>query len=203
MSLTISGIRLAFRGLFSTKAVKDWTQSRLIQHSAVFFKAEPISETEKEAKTEDSQKDKVPIIDPLTSIEYMDSKAYSHTYGDKPVWFHYRRNFKGWIVPETRKTCIRAGKMTTGSPCPVCRDEYLVVDYRNVKLLEQFISPSDGKVIASIKTGVCQKQHKRLLLEVARARDYGFIEDVLPFREYDYDEYRAIAAESEGIKEKS
>ncbi|KAL3871561.1 hypothetical protein ACJMK2_039552 [Sinanodonta woodiana] len=202
MSL-ISGMRLAFRGLFVTNSVKDWTQRCLIQHSAVCFKAEPSSDTEKEAKREDSRKDEVPLIDPLTSIEYMDSNAYKQSYSDKPVWFHYRRNYKGWILPETRKTCIRARKMTTGSPCPICRDEYLVVDYRNVRLLEQFISPSDGKVIASIKTGVCQKQYRKLLLEVAKARDYGFIEDVLPFREYDYDEYRAIAAESKGIDKKS
>ena len=41
----------------------------------------------------------------------------------------------------------RKDKITTGNPCPICRDEYLVLDYRNVELLKQFISPFNGAIL--------------------------------------------------------
>ncbi|XP_076436305.1 small ribosomal subunit protein mS40-like [Babylonia areolata] len=129
------------------------------------------------------------VVDPDTSIRYMESQAYSEAYGDKPVWFYYRRNFKGQHAPETRKTCIRKGEIATGSPCPVCRDEYLVLDYKNIKLLEQFISPYTGDVLETKKTGICQKQHRKLLVEVMKAKDLGYLEKNIPFRVYDYSQY--------------
>lgn len=38
--------------------------------------------------------------------------------------------------------------IVTGNPCPICRDEYLVVDYKNTDLLKQFISPHTGEIIS-------------------------------------------------------
>ncbi|KAK3786004.1 hypothetical protein RRG08_001180 [Elysia crispata] len=131
------------------------------------------------------------VVDVGTSIRYLDSKAFQEGYGDKPVWFHYRRNFKGQIAPKTRKTCVRSGELATSSPCPVCRDEYLVLDAKNTKLLEQFISPFSGEILDSQKTGLCQKQQKTLELEVMRAQDEGRIEKQLPFRTYNYDDYKS------------
>ncbi|XP_025114528.1 28S ribosomal protein S18b, mitochondrial-like [Pomacea canaliculata] len=143
----------------------------------------------KDAEGEDSGKPKRLIVDPDTSIRYMNSKAYEEAYGGNPVWFHYRRNFKGQVAPRTRRTCIRQGIIKTASPCPICRDEYLIVDHKNVKLLEQFISPYTGEVLNSRKTGVCQVQHKKLVIEVMKARIEGLVEKVIPIREYDYDQY--------------
>lgn len=37
--------------------------------------------------------------------------------------------------------------ISTGNPCPICRDEYLVLDPKNTKLLEQFISPFTGEIL--------------------------------------------------------
>ena len=34
------------------------------------------------------------------------------------------------FIPKTRESCIRDKKIANASPCPICRDEYLVVDYR-------------------------------------------------------------------------
>ncbi|RUS71663.1 hypothetical protein EGW08_020569 [Elysia chlorotica] len=130
-------------------------------------------------------------VDVPTSIRYLDSQAFQDGYGDKPVWFHYRRNFKGQIPPKTRKSCVRKGELTTASPCPVCRDEYLVLDAKNTKLLEQFISPFSGEILESQKTGLCQKQHTKLVLEVMRAQNEGRLEKQLPFRTYDYDDYKS------------
>lgn len=101
-----------------------------------------------------------------------------------------RRNHKGMFAPrKTRKTCIRQGKISTGNPCPICRDEYLVLDHRNTELLQQFISPYSGEVLSYSKTGLCQKSHLRLMVAVEKARDRGLITFDVPFREYDYEEY--------------
>lgn len=105
---------------------------------------------ESEAKTEekiDPAIDRTKVIPVETSIRYLKSTAYNTTYGDQPVWVPYRRNFKGQHPPhKTRKTCVRAGKISTGNPCPICRDEYLVLDHNNVELLNQFISKHTGEV---------------------------------------------------------
>ena len=98
-------------------------------------------------KIVDTSIDRSSKIPPETSIRYLKSNAYQQTYGEKPVWVQYRRNHKGHHPPrKTRKTCIRANVIATGNPCPICRDEYLVLDYNNVDLLKQFISPYTGEV---------------------------------------------------------
>lgn len=98
-------------------------------------------------KSHKPELDRTKIIPVETSVRYLASEAYKTTYGDQPVWVQYRRNHKGAIPPrKTRKTCIRAGIISTGSPCPICRDEYLVLDHKNLNLLKQFISPYTGKV---------------------------------------------------------
>ncbi|CAL1530544.1 unnamed protein product [Lymnaea stagnalis] len=130
------------------------------------------------------------VIDVGTSIRYMNSDAYIQGYGDKPVWFHYRRNFKGQYPPQTREKCIRAGEIATASPCPICRDEYLVLDATNTKLLEQFISPYSGEILESKKTGLCQEKHKKLTVEIMKAWDEGNLEANVPFRSYDYEDYK-------------
>lgn len=143
------------------------------------------SVTEKSAKQQQRR-----IVDVHTSMRYLQSKAYQITYGESLVWQPYRRNHKGLIPPEkTRKMCIRGGFMSTGNPCPICRDEYLVLHPENVDLLKQFISPYTGQVESYSKTGLCQKQHKKLLIVVQQAWDLGLIDMPLTFRQYDYLEY--------------
>lgn len=138
----------------------------------------------------DPTRDRSRKISVETSIRYLQSQAFKDGYGEEPVWFHYRRNHLGPVPPEkTRKMCIRNDVVVTGNPCPICRDEYLVVDYRNVDLLKQFISPHTGEIITYKKTGVCQKQHELLLVAYLQAKDRGLITFDVPFREYDYSEY--------------
>uniref|UniRef100_A0A4W3GKI4 Small ribosomal subunit protein mS40 n=1 Tax=Callorhinchus milii TaxID=7868 RepID=A0A4W3GKI4_CALMI len=45
------------------------------------------------------------------------------------------------------------GDKVSGNPCPICRDPKIHVDYRNVKLLEQFISPHTGQMYDPTRTG--------------------------------------------------
>lgn len=138
----------------------------------------------------DDPKDRTRIIPVETSIRYLSSEAYQQTYQGDLVWKQYRRNHKGVYPPKkTRKTCIRQGKLATGNPCPICRDEYLVLDHRNIDLIKQFISSQNGKVLSYQITGLCQKRHLELLVAVERAMDFGLITFDVPFRNYDYSEY--------------
>ncbi|XP_012280705.1 28S ribosomal protein S18b, mitochondrial [Orussus abietinus] len=138
----------------------------------------------------DPSKDRTRIIPVETSIRYLESKAYKETYGSNPVWKLYRRNHKGQIPPQkTRKLCIRNGVISTGSPCPICRDEYLILDYRNVKLLKQFISEYNGEILSYQKTGICQRKYRELLVAIYKAKDFGTITFDVPLRYYDYSEW--------------
>ncbi|XP_015976148.2 28S ribosomal protein S18b, mitochondrial isoform X4 [Rousettus aegyptiacus] len=104
--------------------------------------------------------------------KYLDSEEYQTRYGSRPVWADYRRNHKGGIPPQrTRKTCIhffftglgtsspasffslqRKNKVA-GNPCPICRDHKLHVDFRNVKLLGQFVCAHTGVIFHAPYTG--------------------------------------------------
>ncbi|KAM8792372.1 small ribosomal subunit protein mS40-like [Eudromia elegans] len=113
--------------------------------------------------------------------EYLESEEYRATYGDRPVWAGYRRNHKGSVPPQrTRKSCLRRGKRV-GNPCPVCRDRNLVLEFRNVKLLDQFICPHSGVVFHPTHTGICMKQHKALTKAVEQARDHGLLWLAVPY----------------------
>lgn len=133
-----------------------------------------------------------PKVSAETSINYMNSNAYKQTYGDNPVWKLYKRNHKGQIPPKkTRRTCIRYGVISTGNPCPICRDEYLVLDYKNVQLLEQFINKYNGETLSYSQTGICQRKHKELLIALVKAKDYGTITFDVPIRQYNYSEWKS------------
>lgn len=97
-------------------------------------------------------RDRTNIVPVETSIEYLKSAAFKSTYGEKKVWELYRRVHKGQLPKKlTRRDCISHGTIAFGSPCPICRDEYLVVDYRNLELLKMFISPYTGEVDSHFK----------------------------------------------------
>ncbi|XP_066842934.1 small ribosomal subunit protein mS40 isoform X1 [Anser cygnoides] len=123
--------------------------------------------------------------------EYLESAEYQEAYGDKPVWFGYRRHHKGAVPPRhTRKACLRKGKRV-GNPCPICRDRHLFVDFRNVKLLDQFICPHSGSIFHPTHTGVCMKQHKLLLKAIAQAQDHGLLWLRIPFVPVPQDDFAA------------
>lgn len=166
---------------------------------------------EKRRKYDRPNRDRSRVYPVETSIQYLKSDAYYTTYGDNPVWLGYRRVHKGGLAPRlTRQSCVRFHVVTTASPCPICRDEYLVLDHRNLDLLRQFISPHTGQVrfprsIPSALnhlshlppqvepfsvTGLCQRQHRTLLIALERAYDLGWLTFEVPFKDYDYSLYR-------------
>ncbi|KAM9166961.1 LOW QUALITY PROTEIN: small ribosomal subunit protein mS40 [Mergus octosetaceus] len=126
--------------------------------------------------------------------EYLESAEYQEAYGDKPVWFGYRRNYKGAVPPQrTRKACLRKGRRV-GNPCPICRDRHLFVDFRNVKLLDQFVCPHSGSIFHPTHTGVCMKQHKLLLKAITKAQDRGLMWLHVPFVPVPQDDFAAPPA---------
>ncbi|CAH8824926.1 unnamed protein product [Trichobilharzia szidati] len=128
--------------------------------------------------------------DLATSLEYLNSDVYRNTYRGKPVWFYYRRNYKGHFPPSsTRKNCVYLGKLISSNPCPICRDEYLVLHHQHTELLKQFLNPDTLQIFPTAKTGLCQHQHKILQMEVEKARDLGTIQMCTPFYLYDYNDY--------------
>lgn len=165
----MSVFRLTNKFLLSNKNITQYipilSQNRFLSVGVKQCCAEQTSE-EKAAEIR-SDKDRTKIIPLDISIKYLKSEAYKTTYGDKLIWELYRRNHKGLFPPrKTRKRCIRKGVISTGlwqytklrqiftkyffhllgNPCPICRDEYLVIDYQNLDLLKQFISPHTGEV---------------------------------------------------------
>lgn len=130
-------------------------------------------------------------VDYKESINYMESEAFKKTYGGELVWKLYRRNHKNTQPSKnTRPNCInKDGFLDTSYPCPVCRDEYLVIHPENTKLLNQFIDPYTDKVLTTRDHGLCQKQYRNLIIAVHRARDLGYLTYDIPDRLYDYEEY--------------
>ncbi|XP_013397916.2 28S ribosomal protein S18c, mitochondrial, partial [Lingula anatina] len=58
--------------------------------------------------------------------------------------------------------------------CYLC--EYDVkLDYKNTQLLNQFISPHTGRIYSSKITGLCIPMQKRIVVQIKRARRFGFM----------------------------
>ena len=93
----------------------------------------PFRQYSETVEEDEAKEDAGPVIDPKkdrrtpvpveVSQRYLQSKGEVHlplllintqffflgfeeAYGKDPVWVPYRRNYKGSIMPETRKTCI-------------------------------------------------------------------------------------------------
>ncbi|CAF0836380.1 unnamed protein product [Rotaria sordida] len=130
------------------------------------------------------------VTDIETSLRYMESDAYKTVYGNEPVWKNYVRNRINQRFPHyTRDFCVEEGVYIRGNPCPVCRDEYLLLDYRNIKLLKQFVHDHTGEIEPVLKTSICQAQLRNLRVALCKAYDLGLMTYEIPFRAYDYRDY--------------
>ncbi|XP_045121225.1 28S ribosomal protein S18b, mitochondrial-like isoform X2 [Portunus trituberculatus] len=184
-------------GVGGRQLIQGWRRG-VSMSGALRCEATDGEEEEGQARKQiDPAKDRTRVIPVETSLKYMQSEAYQTAYGDDPVWKKYKRNFKGQFPPKkTRKLCIRAGVLSTGNPCPVCRDEYLVLDPRNTALLKQFISPHNNGILPTSITNLCRKRHRELEVAVQQARDIGLLTYDVPFRRYNYQDYYPLASSS-------
>ncbi|CAG2122557.1 unnamed protein product, partial [Medioppia subpectinata] len=135
--------------IFATIGAKYGTNYRFSQHlshmitrhmaSTVSADMDPTDTTDSSAR--DPMRDRTRVVSPQQSIQYVKSTAFAETYAHYKVWQLYRRNFKGQFSPfRSRDNCIIDNYIYTSNPCPVCRDEYLVLHYTNMDLLNQFIN---------------------------------------------------------------
>uniref|UniRef100_A0A7E4VXI5 28S ribosomal protein S18c, mitochondrial n=1 Tax=Panagrellus redivivus TaxID=6233 RepID=A0A7E4VXI5_PANRE len=58
--------------------------------------------------------------------------------------------------------------------CILCEHK-IELDYKNPRLLQQFVSTFSGRVYERHVTGLCTKQHKRLLETIALSRRAGYM----------------------------
>lgn len=107
--------------------------------------------------------------------QYFESNEYKERYGERLVWADFKRNHKGSRQKQlTRHACFFRGKMC-GNPCPLCRDDNILLNFRNFTLLHHFIDPHSGMVHHSLRTGVCRRKQKLLEHTIWLARDQGLI----------------------------
>lgn len=127
-----------------------------------------------------------------TSIKYLESETFKKTYRGVPVWHWYRRNIIGQEIlqPKPRPSCLdEFGVYRTNNPCPVCKDEYLILDHRNIKLLEMFMIEKTDQPIPILRSGLCRDAYRRLEAMILKSKDHGLILFDVPYRVYDYNEY--------------
>jgi len=62
------------------------------------------------------------------------------------------------------------------SNCPFCKNEKLVLDYKDAKMLRRYITER-GKITPRRITGLCAKHQRHLALNIKRARQVA----LLPF----------------------
>ncbi|MEM4260126.1 MAG: 30S ribosomal protein S18 [Candidatus Woesearchaeota archaeon] len=60
--------------------------------------------------------------------------------------------------------------------CEFCRDKNKIIDYKNVKILQKYISLY-GKIESRSRTGVCAKHQRQVANAIKRARQVA----LLPF----------------------
>ena len=72
----------------------------------------------------------------------------------------------------------RKKKFTRKKYCKFCANKDIVIDYKNVDLLKQFISDV-GKIEPARITGTCAKHQRKLTTEIKRARQMALIAFVI------------------------
>lgn len=67
-----------------------------------------------------------------------------------------------------------ARNFTRRKVCPFIADKNLILDYKNLKVLQRFTSES-GKIVPRYVSGVSAKKQRLLTKQIKRARNVGFI----------------------------
>nr|CAG4649045.1 EOG090X0N7H [Polyphemus pediculus] len=67
--------------------------------------------------------------------------------------------------------------------CILCKCK-IQVDYKNTRLLSQFLSPFTGKIYERNITGLCKKQQEIVETEIRKSRSAGLLAFMLKKTEY-------------------
>jgi len=113
-----------------------------------------------------------------TPAEYFSSPDFEKRYGGMDyIWLDYYRPHKGRVQKQrTRRSCIKQGVIKTASPCPICRDPKILISYKNVPLLKNFIDPHTLDIISNLRTGNCRMRQGQLERAIELARSLGYLE---------------------------
>nr|XP_002155234.1 30S ribosomal protein S18-like [Hydra vulgaris] len=73
--------------------------------------------------------------------------------------------------------------------CLLCphRNPEIELDYKNVRLLSQFVSPHTGKIYGSRITGLCPNKQRELAQNIRRARKVGLMPVTMKYFDYHSD----------------
>ncbi len=69
--------------------------------------------------------------------------------------------------------------------CQFCADKHLAIDYKQVDILQRFVS-EEGKIRPRRQTGTCAKHQRQLATAIKRARHIG----LLPFTDKEWGQDR-------------
>ncbi|PKN74204.1 MAG: 30S ribosomal protein S18 [Candidatus Cloacimonetes bacterium HGW-Cloacimonetes-2] len=72
----------------------------------------------------------------------------------------------------------RKKRFTRKKYCKFCANKELVIDYKNLDLMKQYISDV-GKIEPARLTGTCAKHQRKLTAEIKRARQMALIAYVI------------------------
>jgi small subunit ribosomal protein S18 len=68
----------------------------------------------------------------------------------------------------------RAGRFARRKVCPFIMDKTLVLDYKNLKVVNRFVTET-GKIVPRHVSGVSAKNQRKLARHIKRARNIGFV----------------------------
>jgi len=68
----------------------------------------------------------------------------------------------------------RGGGFSRKKVCPFILDKKLLLDYKNMRVIQRFITET-GRIVPRRVSGVCAKNQRKLTQMIKRARNIGFI----------------------------
>ncbi len=68
----------------------------------------------------------------------------------------------------------RGGRFSRRKVCRFCADQEFVLDYKDVRLVQSFVS-EHGKIVPRRISGTCAAHQRKLTAEVKRARNIAFV----------------------------
>lgn len=79
-------------------------------------------------------------------------------------------------MADNRRPRRRGGRGYYSRPkvCKFCGDKSLVIDYKDVNLLKNYVT-EDGKIRPRRQTGTCAKHQRKVAVAVKRARHIAFL----------------------------
>ncbi|MES1903679.1 MAG: ribosomal protein S18B [Paramarteilia canceri] len=74
------------------------------------------------------------------------------------------------------------------NPCPICRDQNLLLHEENTDLLAHFYDDYTGRIFPIDRTQLCRKMQTLLHICINRSRHLGLMKNMLPCVEFNYED---------------